>query len=139
MLDRGTKIYAGVLAIVVLAGLFAVLYQPTKVRELNRLLATDAQLAAYPYAFRVLCIEGDTAVMGSPRSAEVPVQQMIGAIDPSLAHSSGDDPKFLRAQQQLADYQSRARALALADAEIESVRWELDVDWLRAQGIQTTP
>jgi hypothetical protein len=136
MLDRGTKIYAAVLSALVLALVFAAEYQPSKVRELNRQLAADAQLASYPYPFRVLRIEGKTAVMASPRSADMPVQRMIGALDPSLARRAGDDPDFLRAQQQLADRQAQARALVLADAAIESVRWELDTDWLRRHGIQ---
>lgn len=137
MLDRGTKIYAVVLGALVLAFTAAVLYQPSKVRELNARLAEDAQLAVYPYPFRVLRIEGATAVIGSPRSAEVPVQQMIGALYPGLAGRGGDDPEFLRAQQALADHQTHARELVLSDPGIEAVRWELDADWLRAHGIQT--
>lgn len=136
MLDRGTKIYAAVLGVLALAVVFAVLYEPPKVRELNRVLGEDPELSAYAYPFRVLRVEGATAVMGSPRSAAVPVQRMIGAIEPGLAGRGGDDPDFQRAQQRLADLQAHARARVLADPDITAVRWELDADWLRARGIQ---
>lgn len=136
MLDRGTKIYAAVLGVLVLVFTVAVLYQPPKVRELNALLAADARLAAYPYPFRVVRVEGAIAVMASPRSAEMPVQRIIGVLHPELAARGGDDPEFQRAQQLLADYQTRARDRVLSDADINEVRWELDVDWLRSHGTQ---
>lgn len=136
VLDRGTRIYAAVLVTLVLVVVSAVLYQPPKVRELNRRLAADAQLSAYPYAFRVLRIEGTTAVMGTPRSADMPVRRMIGALDPALAGHRDDAPEFLQAQQELAAHQTLARALVLSDPAIETVRWELDIDWLRDHGIR---
>lgn len=136
MLDRGTRIYAAVLAAIALAFTVAVLYEPPKLRDLNRLLAADPQLAAYPYPFRVLRVEEATAVMGSPRSAEVPVRRVLGAIEPAVAGLADDDPAYQAAQQRLADTQNHARERVLADPEIKAVRWELDADWLRAQGIQ---
>lgn len=139
MLDRGTKIYAAVLGALVLVAVFAVLYESPKVSALNRMLAEDPELSGYAYPFRVLRIEGATAVMGTPRSAAVPVQRMIGAIEPGLAGRGGDDPDFQRAQQRLADLQAHARARVLADPDITAVRWELDADWLRARGIDVPP
>lgn len=59
MLDRGTKIYAAVLVSVVLIFTAAVLYEPPKLRDMNRMLAEDALLSAYPYPFRVLRIDND--------------------------------------------------------------------------------
>jgi len=81
-MNRGTRIYAAVLATLVLALAIAALYQPADVRRLNSLLADDPALADYAYHFRVLSIKGRTAGMSSPRSAAVPVQRMIGAIHP---------------------------------------------------------
>lgn len=54
MFDRGTKVYAAVLAAIVLAFAAAVLYEPLQLRDLNRALAAAPQSAAYPYPFRVL-------------------------------------------------------------------------------------
>lgn len=135
MLDRGTKIYAAVLAAIVLAFAAAVLYEPPKLRDLNRVLAADPQLAAYPYPFRVLRVDGGTAVLGSPRSAEVPVRRVLGVLEPAVAGLADEDPAYLAAQQRLADTQDHARERVLADPAINTVRWELDADWLRAQGI----
>lgn len=136
MLDRGTRIYAVVLAVIVLAFTAAVLYEPPRLRDLNRLLAADPQLAAYPYPFRVLRVEGTTAVMGSPRSAEVPVRRVLSILEPEVAGLGDDDPAFQAAQKRLADTQNHARERVLGNAGIKTVRWELDGDWLRAQGIE---
>lgn len=136
MLDRGTKIYAAVLAVLVVMAIVAVFYQPEEVRDLNRLLAADAQLSAYPYAFRVLRVENGVAVMSTPRSPEVPVQHKLGAIHPELQRRGSDDPEFQAAQQVLADHQTHASELVRSEPGILSVRWELDMAWLREHGIQ---
>jgi len=138
-MDRGTRIYAAALAGLVLALTLAALYQPTEVRRLNRLLADEPALADYAYPFQVLSVKGRTAEMSSPRSAEMPVQRMIGAIRPELKNAPVDDPAYLRAQQELADHQARAKALVLSDPDIDSVRWVLDESWLARRGIQVSP
>lgn len=134
-MDRGTRIYAGILAALVLAVVAVAVYQPPEVRRLNRLLADDAMLSAYPYPFRVLRLEGNTAVMGTPRSPAMPVERMIGAVAPGMEQRPVTDPGYLRAQQRLADTQAHARALVLADPDVERVRWELDETWLTRHGI----
>lgn len=134
-MDRGTKIYALVLGLVVAALVVMFLYQPAAVRELNARLAADPALAAYPYPFRVLRIEEHTAVMSTPRSAGLPVRNMIHAIDPGLAGVATDAPAFQQAQQTLAEHQARASELVRTDARVHRVRWELDAEWLRRQGV----
>lgn len=136
MLDRGTKIYAAVLVSVVLIFTIAVLYEPPKLRDMNRTLAEDALLSAYPYPFRVLRIDNDTAVMGTPRSAEVPVRRVLTVLEPAIAGLGDDDPAFQAAQMRLAETQNHARERVLANTDIKAVRWELDADWLRVRGIQ---
>jgi hypothetical protein len=134
-MDRGTRIYAGLLLAIVLVLLMLAFYQPADVRALNRVLENDTEVSAYPYPFRVLRVEQATAVMGTPRSAVMPVARMIAAVAPGAAGLSVTDPVYLRAQQRLADTQTRARSLVLADAAIERVRWELDETWLTGHGI----
>jgi hypothetical protein len=134
-MDRGTRIYAVLLLAIVLALVMMSLYQPANVRALNHVLETDAEVSAYPYPFRVLRVEQGTAVMGTPRSAAMPVARMIAAVAPEAAGLPDTDPVYLRAQQRLADTQARARSLVLADPAIERVRWELDENWLSAHGI----
>ena len=138
-LDRGTRIYALFLLALILGLLFLALYQPPKVRELNRLLSSDPALSSFPYPFRVLHVEGSTAVMGTPRSPGMPVQQVLPLLFPETAGRSTDSPAFQEAQKRLAKMQARARRLVAQDPEIDKVRWELDRDWLAQHGLQPPP
>lgn len=124
-----------ILAVVAAGLLLLSLYEPAKVRELNGRLADDTQLTGYPYPFRVLRVEDPIAVMSTPRSAEMPVHVMIRAIEPDLRNTSTDDLGFQRAQKTLADHQALARKRVMEDPDIYNVRWELDREWLRQQGI----
>jgi hypothetical protein len=135
-MDRGIKIYAYILAGLMLALTFVVLYQPAKVRDLNAMLDSDPQLADYPYPFRVLRFESGTAEISSPRSSRMPVQHMIGAMYPKLGNRPVDDPQYLRAQQSVADHQARVKRLVLDDPEVSNIRWQLDETWLDRHGIQ---
>ena len=134
-MTRGLKIYAACLAVIALIIIGSVLYQPAKVRQLNALIERSTELDSYPYPFRVLKVEGVTAVISSPRSASVGVPMMIKAIDPTLEGVSIDDPRFEAAQKSLAEHQALAQQIVLSDAEITRVQWELDEGWLRARGV----
>lgn len=134
-MSKGMKLYALAVAGLVALVLFKWLYVPADVRALNRILANDQQLAAYPYPFRVVRVVADTAIMNSPRSAAVSVPEIIAAIDPALAGVSINDQRYQDAQQQLANLQSYARVLILANPAINDVQWQLDEAWLNAHGI----
>ncbi|MCA1792064.1 MAG: hypothetical protein LC667_20095 [Thioalkalivibrio sp.] len=123
----------GVIAALVLA--FVASCDP-RVGELNELLKADPQLAAYPYAFRVLELEEGVAVMSSPRSAEVPVKEFLAAAFPELRRLPVTDPAMMAAQQELAERQARAADLVRDQADVSSVRWELDRGWLQNHGVQ---
>ncbi|WJW76351.1 hypothetical protein QVG61_04450 [Thiohalobacter sp. IOR34] len=134
-LDRGTKIYALLLASItlVLLGYWALGGDP-RVEQLNRLLQADAGIAAYPFPFRVLRMQGDTAVVSSPRSAEVSVLHALAILEPSLARLDADDPRVIAAQKRLARIQARVRQRLLQAPEVKAVRWELDRAWFRQHG-----
>ncbi|WP_221794877.1 hypothetical protein [Oceanobacter mangrovi] len=134
-MSRGMQFYSVFVAMLVILVLFKWLYQPGDVRSLNDLLAQDSYLSEYPYHFHVIRVENGTAVMSSPRSAAVSVPEMISAINPELANVSISDPRYQQAQQQLADHQSYARALVLGAEHVSAVQWQLDVGWLKANGI----
>ncbi len=136
LMTKGMKIYAAFLLLVLGIILVNWLWVPGNVRAINNQLADDPYLASYPYQFRVLRIEGNTAVVSTPRSAAVPVPQMIGAIDPQLANASVSSDAYLTAQQELADHQAHAAAAITATPGISRILWELDRSWLRANGIQ---
>lgn len=134
-MDRTTGILA-LLLLAALAGVIAVsLHEDPRRGDINRMLASDPELAAYPYHFRVLRLEGDTAVMGTPRSREVPVARILGLLHPEVAGLAPDTPEFQAAQHQLATHQQLARRRVLEHPGIDDARWELDREWLRAHGV----
>lgn len=136
-MDRFTRNYLIGLGAVVVAlvalGLISS-WDPGAAR-LNKLLAADAELAAYPYAFRVGSLENGVATMKSPRSFEVPVAQFLAIIEPRLAGKPPEHPDMVAAQARLAEHQKRAQAIVEADPEVSSVRWVLDRDWYAARGV----
>jgi hypothetical protein len=112
-----------------------------RVDELNQALHQTGswELQGYPYEFKVVRlegVEGEIAVMGTPRSSEVPVFRMIGAIHPNLSGKSPMDPDFVAAEKELATIQSEARQIVISQHGVRSVKWELDKNWLIAHNIQ---
>ncbi len=93
-------------------------------------------LRNYPYSFRVISLEGGLAVMDSPRSFDVPVYRMIGALYPNLSSKAPNDPDFIAAEKELAQMQSEARTIVLRQPGVTGVKWELDRNWLIAHNIQ---
>lgn len=138
-LDRGTKIYALVLLGLILGLVALALYEPPVVRELNDKLEQDSLVNSFPYAFRVVRVEGNTAVMSTPRSSAVPVERVLGILFPEVAGQPGDSPVFQAAQERLATTQKRAYKLVMDDPRIRRIQWELDRDWLMQHGITLPP
>ena len=134
-MSRGDKTSITGLLLLAALLLFTWLYVPAEVRALNDILEADETLSSYAYPFRVLSVEGETAVMSSPRSVDVPVPIMIHAIDPALAGVSISEPAYQQAQQTLADHQAHAAALVTATDGINRIRWQLDTIWLQQHGI----
>jgi hypothetical protein len=139
-LDRGTKIYIGVLVGILLVILVAWLFSlDPRVWEINDELEQQPEIASYPFPFRVLEIENGVAVVASPRSPEVSVIRFLGLIDPSLSGADPDSPAAIAAQKQLAKIQGRVRELVEGEPDIERVRWQLDLDWFASHGVQIRP
>jgi hypothetical protein len=112
-----------------------------RTRDLNR--AIDSQgserLKSYPYAFHVLRVVGNTAVMATPRNFDVPAFRFLSAVYPHLNVRDQNDPEFIAAQKALGEVQSEARQIVLAQPGVGGVRWELDAQWLTAHGIELPP
>ncbi|MBL3601096.1 MAG: glutamate-ammonia-ligase adenylyltransferase [gamma proteobacterium endosymbiont of Lamellibrachia anaximandri] len=138
-MDRGTRNYAIGLGIFVLGLLVLFLYEDPKASDLNDLLEEDAEISAFPYAFRVLRISNGIAVMSSPRSTEVPVARVLGILFPRVAGKSPASAEFQKVQKNLAKVQTKARDLVVADPEIKRVHWELDRAWLSGHGVIVSP
>lgn len=109
----------------------------SRARELNAAIAAQASdhLKRYPYPFQVIRVDGKTAVMGSPRSFEVPVTRFIALIHPEIDVMNANNPAFISAQKDLAAAQSEAQGIVKGQPGIESVRWEIDKHWLTAHGV----
>ncbi|MET0071533.1 MAG: hypothetical protein ABW096_15970 [Candidatus Thiodiazotropha sp.] len=135
-LDRGTKIYAAVLAIICLSLLLTwMLTLDMRLEEIDDMIDRDSKIASYPYPFRALEIEGTTAVLSSPRSNAMPAVRFLGLIKPRLKNLDEQDPALIAAQKELAEVQSRVRKLVLRRNDIDSVSWRLDKEWYAEKGI----
>lgn len=135
---RDKRILKILLAVFVLGAFYwFVLRTDPKVVALNEALEQVASpaLRNYPYAFRVVRLEGESAVMGTPRSYEMPVVRMIGTLYPNLAGKAPDHPDFIAAEKELAQMQSEARQIVLSQSGVSTVKWELDQNWLIAHNI----
>ena len=104
--------------------------------KLNALLASDAELAAYPYPFRVESLNDGVATLKSPRSFEVPVIRFLSVIEPRLAGKDANHPDTMAAQAALVHHQKRAQEIVERQPEVKAVRWVLDRDWYAARGIK---
>jgi hypothetical protein len=137
-MDKFTRNYSIVLGIVVIAlgaWWLSSIWQPA-VWEINEVLEADAELADYPYQFRVKRLEEGVATLSTPRNVQVPAYRFLEVIHPELAGLAQDDPKVIAAQQDLVDHQKRTQGLVSSQPGVDRVEWELDVQWLADHGVQ---
>ncbi|MCU7811969.1 MAG: hypothetical protein KZQ77_12150 [Candidatus Thiodiazotropha sp. (ex Notomyrtea botanica)] len=135
-LDRGTKIYAAVLGSILLLVLLIWLFSlDFRLGEIDGMLAQEPDIAAYPYTFQALAIQGRTVVMSTPRSTSMPAVRFLSMIKPSLANKSELDPAVIEAQKELARLQSKVRKLVQSREDIDNVRWHIDKQWYADRGI----
>lgn len=137
---RGIKSWQWiVMAIALLVAIDWAIQRPDpRTRELNRALATQAsqKLRDYPYPFHVIRVEGDTAVMGTPRNFDVPAFRMLGVLYPDINVKDANNPAFIAVERLLGQVQDEAKDIVLAQPGIKQVRWELDRNWLQRKGIE---
>ena len=135
-LDSFTRRYLYVLGGLALLGLAWWLTSgDSRVDELNDLLSADAELAAYPYTFRVLSLDNGVAALSSPRSAQLSAVQGLRVMYPELREVGVQSDTMMAAQEQLGQVQSRAAQLVSAQVDVKRVRWVLDERWLATHGI----
>lgn len=60
---------------------------------------------------------------------------VLGAIYPSLSGKGAENPDFVAAEKELAQMQSEARQIVLAQPNVSEVKWELDQNWLISNSI----
>ncbi len=135
-MDRFTRNYSIFLAVIALFFLVWAMYEDPQVSELNKLLEQDQLVSSYPYRFRVRALENGMAVISTPRSSSFPVFKALGIIYPHLANRAQDNPDLMRAQQQLAEVQKRAKKIVTDSEHVKQIRWELDLEWLADHGVR---
>lgn len=133
------KKYWAILVLFFLVGLDWYIRAPdSRSRQLTGVIEAQAgaKLKSYPYPFRVMKVNGETAMLSTPRNVDVPAYRMLGVLYPEINTKNPNDPAFIAAEQLLGEVQSEARAIVLAQPGIKEVRWELDRDWLAAHYIE---
>lgn len=136
-MDRFTRNYSialGVIAIGLIGFWIASSWTP-RVWELNEILKDDAELANYPYPFRVMSLDDGIATLSSPRSFDFPTMTFLSVINPGLAGKPQDHPDLVAAQQRLIHHQKKAQALVEAEPDVTGVRWRLDRGWYTKRGL----
>jgi hypothetical protein len=127
------------IVIALLAALDWIIQRPDpKTRELNDALSAQAsqKLKDYPYKFRVIRVEGKTAVMSTPRNFDSPAFRMLGVLYPDINVKDANNPAFIAVERLLGQVQDEAKDIVLAQPGISDIRWELDKSWLRRHGLE---
>lgn len=133
------KRYLAILVLLFLVGLDWFIRAPdSRSRQLTAAIEAQASanLKNYPYRFRVMKVNGETAVVSSPRSVEVPALKVLGVLYPEINTKDPNDPAFIAAEQLLGQVQAEARSIVLTQPGIKNVHWELDRDWLVAHHVE---
>lgn len=135
-MDTFTRRYTtGLALLAVLAVGWWVSNLDPRIADLNSLLADDPYLLNYPYQFRVESINGDVAMMTSPRSGKVSVIQALRIMYPELRDVGALSDSMLIAQEDLARHQAYAAKLVVDHPDVSRVHWQLDEQWLSANGV----
>jgi hypothetical protein len=134
-MERYTRNYLIGLAALGIVVLISVYYESPVIGRLNDRLAANADVAAYPYRFRVLDLDQGVAMMGTPRSPEFSAHRALMILFPELADEPLDSEVLVAAQQEMARIQYIARDIVEQSADVDRVSWKLDESWLRSNGV----
>lgn len=129
------KIKKGILTISALIFLWWLLLFDLRVYQLNSLLDSDEAISNYPYSFKVVSVNGSTATLKSPRSANMPAFRSLKVLFPELRNQSETSEAFVEAQRKLANVQSKASSIIMSQKDIDTITWQLDENWLRQHNV----
>jgi hypothetical protein len=139
-MDRFTRnavIGSGVLVVLLILSLLpwgGMAFGP-RIWQLNAVLERDPVLAEYPYDFKALLFLNGIVTLTRPYDADVPMDDALVAMDPTLAGKPADDPAFTAARDRLQRTEFHAIGLMLAEPDVGSIVWALDRAWLNGRGI----
>lgn len=134
-MDRYTRNYLIALTAIGVLALFFIFYESPAIGELNERLAANAEVAAYPYRFRILDLDDGVATMGTPRSPEFSAHRALMILFPELRNEPLDSEVLVAAQKEMARIQFIARDIVERSPTVERVTWKLDESWLRSNGV----
>lgn len=125
------------LIVMIVATLFAAWlgWRGVTVISLNNAIQAQEQLSKYPYPFRVLRVEGNTAIMSTLRSSRVSTSEALQALFPGLPVHDTRSRELQRVEREFARLQARASEIVLQRPGIERVSWELDENWYYLNGM----
>jgi hypothetical protein len=106
-----------------------------RIWQLNDVLKQDPVLAEYPYDFKALLFLNGIVTLTRPYDADVPINEALVAMDPTLTGKPADDPAVVAARDRLQRMEFHAIGLMLAEPDVASIVWSLDRAWLNRQGI----
>lgn len=113
-----------------------IVYSNMSIIFINNIVLEDKELGDYPYPFRILRKDADTAVMGTLRSADIPASTALKLLFPELRDEADNSKGMQYAQKEMARLQTKAKGIVLSNSEFKHVRWEIDENWFRVQGIK---
>lgn len=134
-MDKGTRNYAIILGLFVIGITWLLLYEDPNASALNDLLEANQEIAEFPYEFKVVSVKDGRAIVTTPRSTVVPVEQVLGQLFPRVKGKAPESKEFQQAQAELARIQKMVAATILKAPDIDHIQWQLDRDWLMQQGI----
>ena len=108
----------------------------SRANELNALLISNTELAAYPYKYRVLQVNDGIAVMTSLSSSQLSVLHALEIIYPKLRFKAPNSFEIKKAKQEMQRYQEIAARQIRAQDDITTIRWQIDSAWFTKHGIE---
>ncbi|EGV15921.1 hypothetical protein [Thiocapsa marina] len=110
-----------------------------RIWQLNDVLKQDPILAEYPYEFKALLFLNGIVTLTRPYDAGIAMNEVLMAMDPTLAGKPADDPAVVAARDRLQRMEFHAIGLMLAEPDVDSIVWSPDRAWLNRQGIDFAP
>ena len=134
-MDRFTRNYSVTVAAVAVIASVLMLCESPRVSRLDGPLSENAEVASYPYHFRVINLENGVAMTSTPRSGDFSAFRALAILYPELRNQPPDSAAMLDAQEGMGRIQSIAREIAMEADGVSRVIWKLDENWLHREGV----
>lgn len=136
MINKKVLLYTGIVTIYFLVIISFYLKHDSRASELNNLLSSTPELNNYPYQYRVLKVDGDTAVMAAPNSTQVSSLHALEIIYPKLKFKAEDSQEMQQEKEKMLYFQNLAAKAIREQSDIKTIRWQIDTAWFTKHGIE---